>query len=237
MLHPIHLLPHTVCRNKYQGASIRTMREDPVMSDSESPVVLIVEDEPDVAETYARWLGDYDVRQAETGEEALAQVDETIDVVLLDRMMPGMSGGEVLKEIRSLEVDCRVAMVTAVDPSFDIIEMGFDEYLTKPPDRGELQATVDRLLRRATLDTDLQEYYSLVARRSTLETEFSESRLESNEEYTELVERIETHKAAVDDAMGDLASDSEFIGAVREIATDTTESHSPDERESEDTQE
>jgi DNA-binding response OmpR family regulator len=207
------------------------------MSGPDPPVVLVVEDEPDVAETYARWLGDCAVRRAETGPDALAQLDETVDVVLLDRMMPGMSGAEVLEEIRSRDVDCRVAMVTAVDPGFDVIEMGFDEYVTKPPDREQLVGTVDRLLRRGTLDDDLQEYYSLVARRSTLEAEFAESRLESSDEYAELVERIETHKAAVDGAMGDMASDSAFIGAVREITGDTDETDSPDGRESRDTTE
>lgn len=201
------------------------------MNNVDEPVVLIVEDEPDVAETYARWLGDYDVRRAETGAEALDRIDETVDVVLLDRMMPGMSGGEVLEEIRSRDVDCRVAMVTAVHPGFDVIEMGFDEYVTKPPERTELADVVDRLLHRATLDDDLQEYYSLVARRSTLEAEFDEGRLESNEEYADLVERIETHRAEVDDAMGDLTSDQEFVGAVREIADDADGSHPEDERE------
>lgn len=207
------------------------------MNRPDPPVVLVVEDEPDVAETYVRWLGDYAVRRAETGADALAQLDETVDVVLLDRMMPGMSGAEVLEEIRSREVDCRVAMVTAVDPGFDIIEMGFDEYITKPPDREQLVGTVDRLCHRATLDDDLQEYYSLVARRSTLEAEFAESRLESNDEYAELVERIATHRAAVDDVMGDMASDSAFIGAVREITGDTDEKDLPDARDPEDTTE
>lgn len=205
------------------------------MSDSDPPVVLIVEDESDVAETYARWLEEYDVRRVKSGQEALAQLDETVDVVLLDRMMPGMAGGEVLEEIRTREIDCRVAMVTAVDPGFDIIEMGFDEYVTKPPNREQLIETVERLLHRATLDADLQEYYSLVARRSTLEAEFSANRLDSNEEYADLVERIETHRGVVDDAMGDLASDSAFIGAVREIADEPGETHPPDEKVVEDT--
>jgi len=191
------------------------------MSDPDSPVILIVEDEPDVAETYERWLQDYDVRRAETGDEALSHLDETVDVVLLDRMLPGMSGTEVLDEIRSRKLDCRVAMVTAVDPSFDIIEMGFDEYVTKPPEREQLRGTVETLLHRATLDGDLQEYYSLVARRATLEAEFTADRLESNEEYTDLIDRIETHRATVDDSMGDMGSDSEFVGAVREIMDDS----------------
>lgn len=60
-------------------------------------------------------------------------------------------------------------------------------------------------------------------RRSTLEAEFAESRHELNGEYIEFLERIETHRAAVNDAMGDLSSDSEFVGTVREIASDADE--------------
>ncbi|QLG29928.1 response regulator transcription factor (plasmid) [Halorarum halophilum] len=201
------------------------------MSNSDLPVILVVEDEPDVADTYDRWLQEYEVHRAETGEEALAQLDETVDVVLLDRMLPGMSGAEVLTEIRSRSIDCRVAMVTAVDPGFDIIEMGFDEYITKPPDREELRETVARLLHRATLNGDLQEYYSLVARRATLDATFPERQLEANKEYRVLVEQIEVHRAAVDDAMGDLASDADFIGAVREIMDTTNETEAPHDEE------
>jgi DNA-binding response OmpR family regulator len=199
------------------------------MSDSDPPVVLIVEDEPDVAETYERWLQDYDVRRVETGDAALEQLGDSVDVVLLDRMLPGMSGADVLDETRSREIDCRVAMVTAVDPSFDIIEMGFDEYVTKPPEREQLRGIVEKLLHRATLGDDLQEYYSLVARRAALETEFAEDRLESNDEYTGLVNRIEAHRAAVDNAMGDMGTDSEFVGAVREIMDDTDQNSHSDE--------
>jgi DNA-binding response OmpR family regulator len=185
------------------------------------PVVLIIEDEPDVAETYERWLqSEYDVRVAASGSEALDQLDDKVDVVLLDRMMPKMSGSEVLEEIRNRGIDCRVAMVTAVDPDFDIIEMGFDEYVTKPPDRDELGATVERLLERASVNDELQEYYSLVARRSALQAEKSADELAASDEYDELVDRIETMRETVDADLGDMASDTDFVGAVREIMSE-----------------
>lgn len=194
------------------------------MGESDTPVVLVVEDEPDVAETYRRWLqSTYDVRVAVDGAEALSVVDDTVDVVLLDRMMPEMSGESVLREIRDRGIDCRVAMVTAVDPDFDIIEMGFDEYLTKPPDRDQLLDTIEGLLDRAELNDDLQEYYSLVARRSALETEKTESELATSEEYDDLVARIEECEETVDEELGDMASDTDFVGAVREIMDDQSE--------------
>ncbi|GAB7013075.1 response regulator [Halolamina salina] len=188
------------------------------MTDTGPPVVLVVEDEPDVAETYRRWLeSTYDVRVAADGAAAMDELDESVDVVLLDRMMPEMSGEEVLREIRDRGIDCRVAMVSAVDPDFDIVEMGFDAYLTKPPDREELFETIERLVGRAELDSDLQEYYSLVARQSALQTEKSEAELEASEEYSALTDRIEAKRDAVDEELGDMASDTAFVGAVREI--------------------
>ena len=185
---------------------------------SENGVVLVVEDAPDVAETYRRWLAStYEVRVVEDGDTALSRLDESVDVVLLDRMMPETSGDEVLAEIRERGIDCRVAMVSAVDPDFDVVEMGFDAYVTKPPKRDELLSTIDRLLDRAELDDDLQEYYSLVARKGALEAEKSASELEDSEAYTTLLDRIDRAEAVVDDELGDLRSDTEFVGAVREI--------------------
>ena len=191
------------------------------MSDTGPPVVLVVEDEPDVAETYRRWLqSSYDVRVAADGAAAMDELDESVDVVLLDRMMPEMSGEEVLRRIRDRGIDCRVAMVTAVEPDFDVVEMGFDAYLAKPPEREELFETIERLLDRADIDDDLQEYYSLVARQSALRTEKSEAELSDSEEYAALADRIERKREAVDEELGDMGSDTAFVGAVREIMND-----------------
>jgi len=63
------------------------------MTDQEQPVVLIAEDEQTIAEGYELWLSDqYEVRLTADGQEALDAVDDTVDVVLLDRMMPELSG-------------------------------------------------------------------------------------------------------------------------------------------------
>ncbi|EMA28367.1 response regulator receiver protein [Haloarcula japonica DSM 6131] len=114
--------------------------------------MLVVEDETDIADSYELWLNNaYEVYRAETGEVALSKLDElAVDVVLLDRMLPGVSGDEVLDEIRKQGYRCRVAMVSAVQPGIDVVEMGFDGYITKPPDKEELRETVERLLARST---------------------------------------------------------------------------------------
>ena len=105
--------------------------------------VLAVDDEPDLAELYRVYLDPaYDVRIATGGEEALDAMDETVDVVLLDRRMPDMSGHEVLDAIRGEGYDARVAMLTAVEPDVDIVEMPFDDYKTKPVTKEDLLTLV-----------------------------------------------------------------------------------------------
>jgi DNA-binding response OmpR family regulator len=177
--------------------------------------ILIVDDEAAVADVYAAHLEDeYDVRVANGGEEALEKMDESVRAVLLDRRMPGMSGDEVLAEIRSRDYDCRVAMVTAVDPDFDILDMGFDEYVVKPVSREDLYDTVDKLLTYSGYDDTFTEYFTLVSKRAALQTSKSQATLETNEEYQELSDRIEDLESELDDTMTDL-EDDEFGAMFR----------------------
>ncbi|MFB6140945.1 MAG: HalX domain-containing protein [Halosimplex sp.] len=186
------------------------------MTGSEPPVVLIVEDEPDVAETYNLWLADdYDVRMAQSGDEGLEKLDETVEVVLLDRMMPGLSGDVVLERIRERGLACRVAMVTAVEPDFDILEMGFDAYLCKPIRSEQLHETVENLLERSEYDDLLQEYYSLVETQATLEATKSTAELADNDEYVDLRDRIDDLQDDLSGTLGGIDDDEDFIATLR----------------------
>src|SRR6056297_2241232 len=193
------------------------------MSEPDPPVVLIVEDEPDVAETYKLWLeGEYEVRMGKNGDEGLELLDDNVDVVLLDRMMPGLSGDEVLAHIRDEELDCRVAMVTAVEPDFDILEMGFDAYLSKPIRSEDLHDTVEKLLERSNYDDLLQEYYALVEKQATLETAKSGAELAESDEYEQLQGRIDELQDDLSRTMGGIEDDSDFITAIQQIGGDDT---------------
>jgi len=170
--------------------------------------VLIVDDEAAVTDVYAAHLEEeYDVRTAYSGSEAVEELDGDVDAVLLDRRMPGMSGDEVLDHIRDEGYDCRVAMVTAVDPDFDILDMGFDEYVVKPVSREDLFETVEQLLTYATYDDTFREYFSLVSKRAALEASKSRSALESNDQYQELTERIENLETNLDQTIGSFEDD------------------------------
>ena len=119
------------------------------------PTVLVVDDEREVADTYALALEDeYRVDVAYNGEAALDYVREfPVDVVVLDRGMPDLSGDEVLVTVRDWGLDVRVLLVTATRPSFDVLGLGFDGYLLKPTGLDGLRATVARLVRSRTYDS------------------------------------------------------------------------------------
>lgn len=115
--------------------------------------ILIVEDEVALAEPLAFLLEreGYEVSMAEDGNEALAKfsADEP-DLVLLDLMLPGRSGTEVCREIRAVS-NVPVIMVTAKDTEVDKIvglELGADDYVTKPYSARELVARIRAVLRR-----------------------------------------------------------------------------------------
>ncbi len=163
------------------------------------PGVLIAEDESDLADLYAAWLSeDYDVRVANGGTAALEQIDATIDVVLLDRRMPDLSGDEVLEQIRNRGFDCRVAMVSAVTPEHDIIGMGFDDYLVKPVRRDEFVELVDRLIWRSQHSEDVREFLALASKKAVLDAESSPSELESSRSYTALERELREKFQAIE---------------------------------------
>ncbi|MFC7115488.1 HalX domain-containing protein [Natronoarchaeum sp. GCM10025703] len=180
--------------------------------------ILVVDDESRLADLFAAWLKtDWTVDTAYDGESALEKMEDSVQIVLLDRRMPGLSGDEVLSEIRDRGYDCRIVMVTAVDPDFDIIEMGFDDYLVKPVSKDELMEVVDRIQTRSMYEADIQQYYSLVSKKSLLETEKSDRELEASNEYTELCNEVDELRGNVDETVSDLSDHDDFVGAFQDL--------------------
>lgn len=172
------------------------------MKDADAQV-LVVDDDEALTEVYAAWLDDaYRVETATSGAAALDALDEHVGVVLLDRRMPGLTGGEVLETIRTEAYDCRVAMVTGVRPDGDVIDMGFDEYLVKPVNGDDLLSVVDRLMERRAYDDQLQEYYSLSAKRAALAAEADRA---------DDPESIEAAIRAVDDRLDEVQSEMDQV--------------------------
>jgi len=166
------------------------------------PTVLIVDDEEAVADAYTAQLAQsYETRTAYGGKQALEVIDDEVDVVLLDRRMPDVSGDEVLERIRERDLDCRVIMVTAVDPDFDIVDMPFEDYLRKPAGSEELVGAIERQLRASDYDQRITEFIELSTKLGLLEREKPARELEDDEDVERLRRRIEQLQAELDDAV------------------------------------
>jgi len=190
------------------------------MSDAGSAsTVLVVEDDDDLRETYWLWLGkDFEVVTASDGETALSAVDEMDedpDIALLDRMMPGLSGRETLKALRERDLNTRYAMVTAVEPDIDIIEMGFDAYLTKPVTETAVREVIDRLQERNNYADALDEYTALLEKKQTLQAHRSDEELAESDEYQQLERRLEQLDEELDETGAD--DDEGFVATLRGI--------------------
>ncbi|HEV7184823.1 MAG TPA: response regulator transcription factor [Leifsonia sp.] len=115
--------------------------------------ILLVEDEAALSEPLAYLLKreGYDVTVAEDGPTAISEFDRTgADVILLDLMLPGIPGTEVCREIRTRST-VPIIMLTAKDSEVDIVvglELGADDYVTKPYSSRELLARIRAVMRR-----------------------------------------------------------------------------------------
>ncbi|SFR42658.1 bacterio-opsin activator domain-containing protein [Halogeometricum limi] len=166
---------------------------------STTPVVLVVDDDEDLADTCEYWLqSDYDVRVAYGGEEALEQADESVDVVLLDRRMPGLTGDDVLDALRERGLDCHVAMMTAVEPDTDIVDMPFDDYLVKPVTKTDVREAVEELVVRSDFDDEVREFFALESTEDALRARDAED-LRDPEVLSELREQVEAVRRGQED--------------------------------------
>jgi len=125
--------------------------------------ILLVEDEPDLADPLAYLLRreGFEVEISEDGPGALEAFRERgADVILLDLMLPGMPGTEVCRQIRQSSA-VPIIMLTAKDSEVDIVvglELGADDYVTKPYSSRELLARMRAVLRRVSqAEADLDE--------------------------------------------------------------------------------
>jgi two-component system response regulator RegX3 len=122
--------------------------------------VLVVEDEESFSDALSYMLRreGYEVEVAETGPDALMAFDRSgADLVLLDLMLPGLSGTEVCRELR-VRSKVPIIMVTARDTEVDKVvglELGADDYVTKPFSSRELIARVRAVLRRGAEPEEL----------------------------------------------------------------------------------
>jgi two-component system response regulator RegX3 len=120
--------------------------------------ILVVEDESSFSEalSYVLTKEGYQVSVADTGDGAIKAFDkEGADLVLLDLMLPGLSGTEVCRQIRTRS-QVPIIMLTAKDSEVDKVvglELGADDYVTKPYSKAELIARIKAVLRRGSVES------------------------------------------------------------------------------------
>ncbi len=176
----------------------------------EVPTVMVVEDEPDVADLYERYLDDdYQVRLAQTAEEAYEIFDDDVDVLLLDRRLPGASGDELLADLRAEEFTGPVAMITAIEPDVDIVDLPFDAYVEKPIDDETLRDTVERLAHRAMFEQTSRELFRLTAKKASLDAAGGDH--QDHEAYGRLIARIRELERDLDATMSRVIEDAPAI--------------------------
>lgn len=177
---------------------------------SDQPTVVVVDDERDLADIFSSQItSKYSVRTVYDGQSALEMIDNEVDVVLLDRRMPTLSGNDVLDRIRAEGYECKVIMITAVVPDFDIIEMPFDDYLCKPIDKQTLLDAIDQQLTAKKYHEKLSELYQVKSKLALLEAEKSVDDLEASTEYQQLKQRTvatQTQAESLVSELGDFES-------------------------------
>ena len=124
------------------------------MIDNRYSKVLVVEDERKISNFIKRGLLDsgYSVDTAFSGEEALDKIHDEYNLIILDLMLPDMDGFDICSKIRKSKIQTPVLMLTARNSTEDKIkglDIGADDYLTKPFAIGELLSRIKALLRRS----------------------------------------------------------------------------------------
>ena len=151
----------------------------------DSATILLVDDEESVQKllTYPLQQEGFRVLQAGDGEEALRRFEaEHVDLVVLDLMLPRLDGLEVCKRLRARST-VPIIMLTARDDELDKVvglELGADDYITKPFSIREFRSRVRALLRRAALSPDggMPPSGASAARRRSARTRLRNSRIE-----------------------------------------------------------
>lgn len=165
--------------------------------------ILLVDDDPQILDLYSRMLAELgEISTAASAEAAITALDESIDVIVLDRRMPGESGDALLREIRRLGHDCGVIIVSAVEPAADIIDLSFQDYLVKPVTGAELKECIERVLALSARDIQMQRYLSLLARRRVLEESVEVGHDERDGALDELARQLADLEDQIEPAMG-----------------------------------
>ncbi len=171
-----------------------------------TPRILLVDDDPSIralVELYLKKEG-YEVATAARGDDALADFRRNPpDLMLLDVMLPGIDGWQVLKAVRKTSA-LPIIMLTAKDDTVDKVvglELGADDYITKPFDPKEMLARVKAVLRRSVIGEEAQDdtlsYPALSLSLSRFEVLYEGNRVEMPPKELEVLYYLASHPGQV----------------------------------------
>ncbi|MBN2013170.1 response regulator [candidate division KSB1 bacterium] len=181
-----------------------------------TPKIVIVEDDPDISEIlqYNLEQENYDVVLFDDGEKALDSIIDTPpDLILLDLMLPGLNGLEIARTIRRNEETSNlpIIMITARSEEMDILhglEIGADDYITKPFRPREVIARVKAMLRRHHRDDDKE------VQLGALTVNFSKHQVSAGERLLELTPKEFLLLKALIEAKGRVLSRDQLLDKV-----------------------
>ena len=190
--------------------------------------ILIVEDEPKLLKTLEDFLGfqDYLTEKAMTGNEAVAVFKENkneIDLVLLDLMLPDISGYTVLKEIRKIsEVPVIILSArSAVADQMSGFEKGADDYITKPFSLALVKLHIEAVLKRAGIRRDILVYENLQIDKMSQKIYVKDKIIETTKKEFDLLLYFVEHQGVVLDRnkILDAVWEYDYTGDIRTIDT------------------
>ncbi len=190
--------------------------------------ILIVEDEPKLLKTLEDFLGfqDYLTEKAMTGNEAVAVFKEKkneIDLVLLDLMLPDISGYTVLKEIRKIsEVPVIILSArSAVADQMSGFEKGADDYITKPFSLALVKLHIEAVLKRAGIRRDILVYENLQIDRMSQKIYVKDKIIETTKKEFDLLLYFVEHQGVVLDRnkILDAVWEYDYTGDIRTVDT------------------
>ena len=190
--------------------------------------ILIVEDEPKLLKTLEDFLGfqDYLTEKAMTGNEAVAVFKEKkneIDLVLLDLMLPDISGYTVLKEIRKIsEVPVIILSArSAVADQMSGFEKGADDYITKPFSLALVKLHIEAVLKRAGIRRDILVYENLQIDKMSQKIYVKDKITETTKKEFDLLLYFVEHQGVVLDRnkILDAVWEYDYTGDIRTVDT------------------
>lgn len=164
--------------------------------------MLITDDDEGCRDLFEHWLAaDHEVLTAPDGETALSTLSAEVDVVLLDREMPGPSGIDVAREIAASRHDPYLVMVSSKPVETDIVDVPFDAYIRKPAVEADFREAIEEYRARREYETALDELFALTAKLAAIEADNSREELVADEGYQRLRWLVEEKRAEVDYAL------------------------------------